>query len=471
MHFEPSPSTSAGGGSAERGPAAAAEWADRGTRPARVARAGTRTPSASSGSATRSSIARRPAADAPVRTWARRCSPPAGSASRDRVGDTWLPWVADLPGNDRRPGDPGADGRELTLVDLVTQAWGLIGRYFGSFPSTAPRSADRCGRWPGALRRRCAGGDGRRRRPEAAPDRPVTRPVSSAILLRHEWSPGSDDTLRRTRYGVALAIAADPRDRRRRTADPPPRPRRHQRRGVPGLAGSARRARRSWPTSRSSAAIYDMVFGFVGGDTRRPSLGAGTAVLFGGKTLFDYKGSIFWKMAAGMGDIVFAPLYEALRKRGVSSSSSIGWTRLHPSEDGTADRGDHHGPPSPSRPRPGRTYDPLVLCRGLPCFPSRPRVDQLAEADGIENHPARVPLVRVAGCRDAESCATDRTSISSSSPSRRGWPRYTCTELAAERLEWRDMLEGLSTVATQSFQLWLRDSPRLTSAGRIRARR
>ena len=30
-----------------------------------------------------------------------------------------------------------------------------------------------------------------------------------------------------------------------------------------------------------------------------------------------YKGSIFYKMQAGMGDVVFAPMYEVLRRRGV----------------------------------------------------------------------------------------------------------------------------------------------------------
>ena len=36
--------------------------------------------------------------------------------------------------------------------------------------------------------------------------------------------------------------------------------------------------------------------------------------------LFDFKGSIFWRMQAGSGDVVFAPLYQALRARGVRFS-------------------------------------------------------------------------------------------------------------------------------------------------------
>ena len=65
------------------------------------------------------------------------------------------------------------------------------------------------------------------------------------------------------------------------------------------------------------AGLYDLVFGFADGDPDRPGFGAGLGVFLSGKTFFDYKGSIFWKMQAGMGDVVFAPLHEALRARGV----------------------------------------------------------------------------------------------------------------------------------------------------------
>ena len=54
--------------------------------------------------------------------------------------------------------------------------------------------------------------------------------------------------------------------------------------------------------------------------TRTPTTNvrpAPPAVFLIGMALFGYKGSIFWKMTAGMGDVVIAPLYQALRHRGV----------------------------------------------------------------------------------------------------------------------------------------------------------
>ena len=63
--------------------------------------------------------------------------------------------------------------------------------------------------------------------------------------------------------------------------------------------------------------MYDLVFGYRDGDHARPAFEAGTGLQLAGRFFFDYKGSLFWKMRAGMGDVVFAPLYQSLARRGV----------------------------------------------------------------------------------------------------------------------------------------------------------
>ena len=63
--------------------------------------------------------------------------------------------------------------------------------------------------------------------------------------------------------------------------------------------------------------MYDLVFAYVDGDRDRPRFCAGLGLFLAGKFFFDYRGSLFWRMRAGMGDVVFAPLYQALRARGV----------------------------------------------------------------------------------------------------------------------------------------------------------
>jgi uncharacterized protein with NAD-binding domain and iron-sulfur cluster len=63
--------------------------------------------------------------------------------------------------------------------------------------------------------------------------------------------------------------------------------------------------------------IYDLAFAYRGGDPQRPAAEAGTALRGLLRTFFTYRGALMWKMNAGMGDVVFAPLYELLVKRGV----------------------------------------------------------------------------------------------------------------------------------------------------------
>ena len=62
--------------------------------------------------------------------------------------------------------------------------------------------------------------------------------------------------------------------------------------------------------------LYDLTFAYRGGDKRRPSLAAGKG-LQSLLMMINYEGAFMWRMRAGMGDVVFAPLYLALGQRGV----------------------------------------------------------------------------------------------------------------------------------------------------------
>jgi uncharacterized protein with NAD-binding domain and iron-sulfur cluster len=203
-------------------------------------------------------------------------------------------------------------------------------------------------------------------------------------------------------------------------------------------------------------ALYDLVFSFEGGDIMKPSMSAGTAVLFGGKTVFDYKGSMFWKMAAGMGDVVFAPLYEGLRRRGVTFEFFHRVDRLKPTRNGKRIEEITMG--RQVRLADGQeSYDPLVPYKGLPCFPSSPRVEQLSNAKGIEGQPLEShwcswPDAERLVLRDGEDFDVVIFAIPP------GMAAHTCADLAADAPHLQDMIGGLGTVATQAFQLWFRES-------------
>ncbi len=80
--------------------------------------------------------------------------------------------------------------------------------------------------------------------------------------------------------------------------------------------------------------MYDLVFGYEDGDPARPRFSAGLGLELATKMLLGYSGALFWKMQAGMGEVIFAPLYEVLRERGVEFRFFHRVDALRLSEDG-----------------------------------------------------------------------------------------------------------------------------------------
>lgn len=126
--------------------------------------------------------------------------------------------------------------------------------------------------------------------------------------------------------------------------------------------------------------FYDLVFAYEDGDFQKPNAEAGTMLRAMARIGLCYKGGVMFKMQAGMGDTVFTPLYEVLRKRGVKFKffhkveelvprggeiDSIRMTRQIDLAEGVsmADSVDD--------------YHPLVDVKGLACWPSQPDFDQI----------------------------------------------------------------------------------------------
>ena len=197
--------------------------------------------------------------------------------------------------------------------------------------------------------------------------------------------------------------------------------------------------------------MYDLVFAYQDGDFARPRVSAGVGLFLAGKMFFEYRGSIFWHMQAGMGDIVFAPLYQALKQRGVRFEFFHRVDNLHLGADGRSVAAVTIGRQAAVH-RDGAEYRPLVRLGNLPCFPDAPIADQLTRtvSNDLEKHWAdrsgEQQLKLEAGVDfDALVLAT---SI--------GMIPHICPELLEQSPRWRDMVNGISTVPTQSLQLWLR---------------
>jgi hypothetical protein len=210
--------------------------------------------------------------------------------------------------------------------------------------------------------------------------------------------------------------------------------------------------------------LYDLVFAHDG--ERRAELGvsAGTAIAVTVKMFFEYRGAIFWKMAAGMGDIVFAPLHQALVARGVRIEYFHRVDELVPSADGM--NVDTIAVGRQVALRSGiDQYDPLVRVRELPCFADRPLLDQLDVDPAVEHEP-----LESFGCTwpDAETRVlrrgVDFEDVVLAMPV--DMIGVVAPRLVAAAPGLQRMVANLRTTATVALQLWLRDDEPTLGWGR-----
>ena len=141
-------------------------------------------------------------------------------------------------------------------------------------------------------------------------------------------------------------------------------------------------------------ALYDMAFGYKDGDIRTPNMAAGTAVHDMLRVFFTYRGAFTWKMQAGMGDTVFTPFYEVLKRRGVRFEFFHWVSKLGLSPDR---RFVDTIEVIPQVRLKDGDYEPLVDVNGLGCWPAEPHWDQIVHGQG-DARPRRQPRV---GCQSA----------------------------------------------------------------------
>jgi uncharacterized protein with NAD-binding domain and iron-sulfur cluster len=196
-------------------------------------------------------------------------------------------------------------------------------------------------------------------------------------------------------------------------------------------------------------AVYDAAFCYERGDIARPNVAAGKAAQDLIRSIFLYKGALMYKMQAGMGDTVFGPFYEVLRRRGVRFEFFRCVTRLGANGGAV---GEIDVVPQATV-RDGE-YRPLVDVKGLPSWPSEPDWSQLVESEelrgtDLEREPnplGREPVTLRRG-QDFDAVVLG-IPVGALPP--------ICVELAAANPRFAEMLEHSHSVMTQAFQLWLK---------------
>lgn len=214
---------------------------------------------------------------------------------------------------------------------------------------------------------------------------------------------------------------------------------------------------------------YDYVFGYGdGGDESKRTFAAGTALRSFLLMSVGYKGHFFWKMKGAMGDVVIAPLYLALKQRGVKFRFFSRITALNP--DPTEDRiASVDYVEQAQLTDPSHEYTPLidVPLPGWPKetplegWPATPLWHQLADGDRLKaegrdfeadhkDAPGDGDIARelVAG-RDFDKIVLG-ISV--------GGLKQVCASFPARlpTSKWQAMFEALTLTRTCAMQLWFR---------------
>jgi len=204
--------------------------------------------------------------------------------------------------------------------------------------------------------------------------------------------------------------------------------------------------------------IYDLAFAFEDGDVTRPRLAAGVALRGAMRMFFTYRGALFWRMSAGMGDIVFAPLYQVLKQRGVRFEffHRLRNVSLAAHEENEASYVNALEFDVQARVRGGGEYQPLVDVHGVASWPSQPDYRQLVNGRALAREKRAFEAIweeRRAGTKTLR--VTEDFDFVVLGVSIGALPDVA-RELIEREPRWRDMVRHVKTVPTQAFQIWMR---------------
>lgn len=211
-------------------------------------------------------------------------------------------------------------------------------------------------------------------------------------------------------------------------------------------------------TSPPVTVLYELVFAYENGVAQgpqvKPNLEAGTLLRVLPRIGMGYTGAFMWMMQAGMGDTIFAPLYQVLQRRGVKFQFFHRVTNLHV-------EGDELVEVEISRQvnlKVGE-YDPLILVKGLPCWPNEPLYYQIVEGGLLQRDQI-----------DLESFYTTWQDTGGAVTLKAGQD-FDCVVLGISlaalpfigselmtNTAWQAMIDNIKTVQTEGAQFWLNAS-------------
>jgi uncharacterized protein with NAD-binding domain and iron-sulfur cluster len=207
-----------------------------------------------------------------------------------------------------------------------------------------------------------------------------------------------------------------------------------------------------------NSAVVQAVYGLVFGGKDQYTFEAGTALRGLLRMALTYKGHVYYRMMAGMGDVVLTPFYEVLSKRGVKFEffSKISNIALTPDKKNIeAVEIDIQATLKPWY----KTYNPLVDVNGLPCWPTVPNYDQLVEGDELQKQNVNLESYYSTWQPVAKKTLNwqtdfDQVILGISI----GALPAVASELIQHNVQWQNMINTVIPIPTIAFQLWLKSS-------------
>ncbi len=221
-------------------------------------------------------------------------------------------------------------------------------------------------------------------------------------------------------------------------------------------------------TSELVKGIYNYIFAEF-----EPGVGAGTGTRALLRLLFTYKGSLFYKLNATLGEIIVAPLYQVLKSRGVKFAFFNRVKKLKVGRDTNQTHltnieievQAYVNPAENGKPAANgdAEYDPLDRKGRLPSWPACPDYSQLKQGATLKD-----------GDFDLESAWTDWTNgrctsrtLTAGEAGADGFDiailgislgafRDICDDLINQLPKWGEMVDKVKTTPIMALQLWLK---------------
>jgi uncharacterized protein with NAD-binding domain and iron-sulfur cluster len=198
---------------------------------------------------------------------------------------------------------------------------------------------------------------------------------------------------------------------------------------------------------------YDAVAAYVEGDPERPNLSAAVTLNSLLRAVLTYKGAFAYQMSSEIGDSFVAPIFQALRERGVRVEF---FQRVHAVVPDGAGRIGHLEMERQVTLKSGdpASYDPFVVVNRMKAWPDEPRWDQLELAD--DQRPGDLESFYSAwrGTRYELRRGEHFDIVVLALPI--GVLSHHCARIVEQQSSWREMIAALRAVETQSIRLWFR---------------